>query len=125
MKIQFLFSRLYCSSTLQYWHLATSAAYNYKYTVDANGLYFGAQERTDGFSTIGQYHVLLPDGRIQTVNYRVNDNSGFVANVKYSEGIANYAQSPVHHPVALDAIAISAAKSAAKKAQNLPFFPLL
>ena len=106
--------------------MATSENYKYKYTVDANGLYFGAQERTDRFSTIGQYHVLLPDGRIQTVNYRVNDNSGFVANVKYSEGIANYyAQSPVHHPVALDAIAISAAKSAAKKAQNLSFSPLL
>ena len=112
--------------------LASSENYNYKYTIDANGLHFGAQEETDGYSTTGQYHVLLPDGRIQTVNYRVTDDiSGFVANVQYS-GIANYAKqkrpqypksmndkpSAVHHhPVALDAVAISAAKSAAR------FFP--
>ena len=112
--------------------LVSSADYHYQYTIDANGLHFGAQEETDGYSTTGQYHVLLPNGRIQTVNYRVtDDNSGFVANVQYSS-IANYAKqkrpqypksmndkpSAVHHrPVALDAVAISAAKSAAR------FFP--
>ena len=114
--------------------LVSSADYYYHYTIDANGLHFGAQEETDGYSTTGQYHVLLPNGRIQTVSYRVtDDNSGFVANVQYS-GIANYPNyakqkrpqypkskndkpAQVHNPVALDAVAISAAKSEAR------FFP--
>ena len=76
------------------------AHYNYAYAVkdDYAGLHFGQEEHRDGYATNGQYHVLLPDGRTQTVNYNVADDySGYVADVKYS-GEAHYDHhAPVHH----------------------------
>ena len=39
------------------------------------------------------YHVLLPDGRKQTVTYTVDGYGGYVADVKY-EGEVQY---PEHH----------------------------
>ena len=39
---------------------------------------------TDGV-TRGDYHILLPDGRIQNVHYMA-DEKGFHANVTYSDG---------------------------------------
>merc|ERR1712018_1003924 len=62
-------------------------AYNYAYAVadDYSGSNFGATEARDGYATHGEYHVALPDGRIQTVTYQVADDySGYVADVKYS-----------------------------------------
>lgn len=62
-------------------------AYNYAYAVadDYSGAAFGANEARDGYATTGEYHVALPDGRIQTVTYRVDDAyGGYVADVKYS-----------------------------------------
>ena len=38
------------------------------------------------FSLIGEYHVALPDGRLQTVTYKVDDAySGVIMDVKYSD----------------------------------------
>ena len=37
----------------------------------------------------GSYRTLLPDGRTQVVNYKADDYSGYVADVKY-EGEAKY-----------------------------------
>ena len=46
---------------------------------------FGQEEGRNGAATSGQYHVLLPDGRTQTVTYNVGDAyTGYVADVKYS-----------------------------------------
>ena len=80
----------------------TPAKYEYKYGVDAqdgykNYVQFGANEARDGYSTYGEYRVLLPDGRTQIVSYNTADAySGNVMDVKY-EGKASYA--PVHAPV--------------------------
>ncbi|XP_068205895.1 pro-resilin-like [Palaemon carinicauda] len=63
------------------------AVYEYKYGVqdDLTGNDFGHEEARDGYLTNGQYFVLLPDGRIQTVQYTVNGDEGYVANVAYSK----------------------------------------
>ena len=50
---------------------------------------FGQQEHSDGKVVTGSYYVALPDGRKQTVNYKVEGDSGFVADVKY-KGEAKY-----------------------------------
>ena len=77
--------------------------YNYAYAVkDDYGyapVHFGAEEHRDGYDTKGNYHVLLPDGRTQTVYYTVNGYDGFVADVKY-EGVAQYPEhhKPSYHP---------------------------
>eukprot|EP00095_Tigriopus_kingsejongensis_P007914 maker-scaffold132_size323655-snap-gene-2.28 protein:Tk07914 transcript:maker-scaffold132_size323655-snap-gene-2.28-mRNA-1 annotation:"hypothetical protein DAPPUDRAFT_18318" len=70
--------------------------YNYAYAVhdDYSGANFGQEEKRDGYATSGQYHVALPDGRIQTVTYSVADEySGYVADVSYS-GKATYGPGP-------------------------------
>jgi Insect cuticle protein. len=67
--------------------------YNFRYEVDNNEHYepqqFNQEEDRNGYETHGQYSVLLPDGRTQTVTYQVNGDSGFVADVAY-EGEAKY-----------------------------------
>ena len=73
-------------------------AYNYAYAVadDYSGANFGATEQRDGYATSGSYNVALPDGRIQTVTYRVDDAyGGYIADVTYS-GEAKYAPAPAH-----------------------------
>ncbi|XP_037072181.1 pro-resilin-like, partial [Pollicipes pollicipes] len=68
------------------------AAYNFEYTVkdEESGNDFGQQETRDGDSTSGSYYVLMPDGRMQIVNYSVDGDSGFVVDIQY-EGEANLA----------------------------------
>ena len=86
--------------------------YEYKYGVDAydgysNPVQFGANEARDGYATYGEYHVALPDGRLQTVTYKVDDAySGVVMDVKYSDyGKVHevhgkgYHPEPVHKPI--------------------------
>ena len=62
------------------------AVYNYAYSVadDIEGTHFGKNEARDGPTTTGEYHVALPDGRIQTVTYHVDGDSGYIADVNYS-----------------------------------------
>ena len=81
----------------------TPAKYEYKYGVDAQDGYkgyvqFGQNEARDGYSTYGEYRVLLPDGRTQIVSYNTADGySGNVMDVKY-EGKATYAPEPAYKP---------------------------
>ena len=79
--------------------------YNYAYAVedDYAGLHFGQEEKRDGYATNGNYHVLLPDGRTQTVTYTVDGYGGYVADVQYS-GEAKYHEpkaygKPAYKPV--------------------------
>merc|ERR1711899_50364 len=61
--------------------------YEYGYAVkdDYTGLHFGANEHSDRYGvTNGEYHVALPDCRIQTVTYTVDEYGGYVADVSYS-----------------------------------------
>ena len=50
---------------------------------------FGHQESRDGDDTQGSYYVHLPDGRLQTVQYIVDGDSGYLAEVNY-EGSASF-----------------------------------
>ncbi|XP_063888696.1 cuticle protein 7-like isoform X1 [Scylla paramamosain] len=69
--------------------------YVFDYAVrDSLGNDYGHQESRDGYDTKGSYYVQLPDGRLQHVNYYVNGDSGFVAEVTYS-GEAQY---PAYSP---------------------------
>merc|ERR1712172_390697 len=77
--------------------------YNYAYAAadDYSGVNFGQTENRDGYATSGSYNVARPDGRIQTVTYRVDGDSGYIADVQYS-GEAKYAPykpapAPVYH----------------------------
>ncbi|CAG0899862.1 unnamed protein product [Cyprideis torosa] len=67
------------------------AVYNFNWAVrdDETGIDMGHQEARDGDNTQGSYRVLLPDGRIQTVTYTVDGDSGYLANVQY-EGEARF-----------------------------------
>ena len=78
------------------------AKYDFNYDVHGYGDYepqFNAQEARDGYATQGSYSVVLPDGRTQTVTYRVDDAySGTIADVTY-EGEARYdAYKPSYKP---------------------------
>jgi len=83
------------------------AVYAFNYAVDD---YYGSKynhgENRNGYATSGSYSVALPDGRIQTVNYKVDDaNSGYVADVVYTGEAAYpayskpaYAPAPAYGP---------------------------
>ncbi|XP_050720280.1 cuticle protein 18.6-like [Eriocheir sinensis] len=75
------------------------AQYNFNWAVkdDYSGNDFGQEESRDGYNTRGSYYVQLPDGRLQRVDYTVNGDSGFVAQVTY-EGEAQYPQQPTYQP---------------------------
>ncbi|XP_071536218.1 cuticle protein 19.8-like [Panulirus ornatus] len=69
--------------------------YDFNYAVRDNfGNDFGHQESRDGYNTQGSYYAQLPDGRLQKVDYTVQGDSGFVAQVGY-QGQAQY---PTYHP---------------------------
>ncbi|KAG7161692.1 Pro-resilin-like 129, partial [Homarus americanus] len=65
--------------------------YNYAYGVkdEYAGTDFSHNEDSDGNAVKGSYNVVLPDGRIQTVNYIADHYSGYQAQVSY-KGEAQY-----------------------------------
>ncbi|XP_042858667.1 pro-resilin-like isoform X2 [Penaeus japonicus] len=67
------------------------AKYDFNWAVsdDSSSNEFGHQEARDGENTQGSYYVQLPDGRLQTVKYFVDGDSGYVAEVNY-EGEASF-----------------------------------
>ncbi|XP_066948381.1 cuticle protein 7-like [Macrobrachium rosenbergii] len=73
---------------------STEAKYDFDFAVkhDYTGANFGHRESRDGSETQGSYYVQLPDGRLQTVRYYVDGDSGYVAEVSY-EGEARYPDS--------------------------------
>merc|ERR1712061_784725 len=77
--------------------------YNYAVADDYSKSNFNAAESNDGTGVVeGSYSVALPDGRIQHVNYHVNDYDGYVAEVTYdaqaqSPAAAPYAPAPAYH----------------------------
>merc|ERR1712088_154275 len=78
------------------------AVYAYEYGVadEYSGANFAQNEKRDGYSTLGEYRVALPDGRTQIVTYNVADAySGYVADVRY-EGEAHYEP---YHPAPVKA----------------------
>ena len=60
--------------------------YEFAYEVIApeSGSEFGHRESRAGGVTTGQYHVLLPDGRLQTVDY-LADKAGYRPTVTYQQ----------------------------------------
>merc|ERR1711970_1499301 len=70
--------------------------YHYEYKVQdpKEHLDFGAAEEGDGKGDVhGQYHVQLPDGRLQHVSYHVDDYNGYIADVSYD----GHAEHPSYH----------------------------
>merc|ERR1719481_1192374 len=72
--------------------------YHYEYNVDDNKeyLHFGQEEEDDGTGNVhGYYHVQLPDGRLQRVDYHISGYSGYIADVKY-DGEAHHPSNAIH-----------------------------
>ena len=64
---------------------------------DYHGVHFGQNEESDGKVVHGSYHVLLPDGRVQTVKYTADHYTGYVADVGYDAPHAPYHPPKPHH----------------------------
>merc|ERR1719273_3058355 len=78
------------------------ANYQYEYAVadEYAGVNFGQNESRDGYSTSGEYRVVLPDCRTQVVKYNTADGySGNVVEVTY-EGTPCYPahKAPAYNP---------------------------
>ncbi|XP_034244939.1 pro-resilin-like [Thrips palmi] len=76
--------------------------YDFSYEVkDPNtGNDFGHRQSRSGGQTQGQYRVLLPDGRMQVVDY-VSDRDGFRPNIRYEDvGVPVFAGTENHEQFA-------------------------
>lgn len=76
------FNSIFLSYILQL-RYAEKYDFAYRVTDDKTRNYFGHSESQNEGVTNGHYHVLLPDGRIQEVKYRVDKSDGYRANVTY------------------------------------------
>ena len=76
---------------------SSNPGYSYAYSVKDpySGVDIDAQEDRLGYQTRGSYGTSLPDGRRQSVNYIVDDDSGYQADVQYY-GVAQHPRSPVN-----------------------------
>ena len=75
------------------------AHYSFDYAVKDDYTYvdMGHSEARNGDNTKGNYHVVLPDGRRQNVNYYVDGYSGYVADVTYDGYAKAYDYKPAYH----------------------------
>ena len=78
-------------------------AYTYGVKDEYHGVNFGEDVGSDGNLVTGTYHVLLPDGRVQTVKYTSDHYAGYIADVSYSGAAKPYhAPKPApYHPAPL------------------------
>ncbi|XP_037801914.1 uncharacterized protein LOC119596650 [Penaeus monodon] len=74
---------------------SSEAKYSFNWAVsdDSSSNEFGHQEARDGDHTQGSYYVQLPDGRLQTVTYFVDGDSGYVAEVNYEGEVSDESNS--------------------------------
>ncbi|XP_063601170.1 pro-resilin-like [Penaeus indicus] len=74
---------------------SSEAKYSFNWAVsdDSSSNEFGHQEARDGDHIQGSYYVELPDGRLQTVKYFVNGDSGYVAEVNYEGEVSDESNS--------------------------------
>ncbi|XP_037802357.1 pro-resilin-like [Penaeus monodon] len=74
---------------------SSEAKYSFNWVVsdDSSSNEFGHQEARDGDHTQGSYYVQLPDGRLQTVTYFVDGDSGYVAEVNYEGEVSDESNS--------------------------------
>nr|XP_040581362.1 cuticle protein 19.8-like [Lepeophtheirus salmonis] len=76
-------------------------AYSYAVLDDESGVDIAADELAENGAVAGSYKVVLPDGRIKTVTYTVEGDSGFVADVQFEAAPApadDSAAAPAPYP---------------------------
>ncbi|XP_057365395.1 cuticle protein 8-like [Daphnia carinata] len=75
--------------------------YNFAWAVKDDYFYndYAHRESSDDKGYVsGSYRTLLPDGRTQTVTYKANDYTGYVADVKYDREAKYYEYKPAVYP---------------------------
>jgi len=91
--VHYLLCLVFCCVYGQSYHqYQDDGTYSYSYLVEdvSSGTKFGHSEQSlADRGASGSYHVLLPDGRLQTVHYTVQGAGGFQASVQYEavEGV--------------------------------------
>ena len=99
----------YHPAPVEYPHASPVYGFNYDVNNDGNGYEhqaFNQQEERNGYQTHGEYSVQLADGRIMRVVYKVDGDSGFIADVSYEGEAKPYDYTaykpappkPVYHP---------------------------
>lgn len=87
-----IFSGCHCITSWSVFNWQPPMPYKFEWAVKDDYTYndYAHEETSDdkGYVT-GSYRTLLPDGRTQIVNYKADDYTGYVADVKY-EGEAKY-----------------------------------